>query len=151
MNIEIRVLRAGDDAVLSNVAPDVFDGPLDPAFTREFLADPRHHIAVAIDSGRVVGFASGVDYLHPDKAPEMWINEVAVAPTHRRRGLGKSLLRALFAVARQRRCGEAWVLTYRTNAAAMSLYASVDGMEGADEEGASNDALVGFTFAVERR
>jgi hypothetical protein len=27
----------------------------------------------------VVGFASAVHYVHPDKAPELWINEVGVA------------------------------------------------------------------------
>ena len=80
MTIEIRVLRQGDEAVLANVAPEVFDNPIDPQMTAEFLADPRHHIAVAIDGGVVVGFASGVHYVHPDKRPELWINEVGVAP-----------------------------------------------------------------------
>jgi GNAT superfamily N-acetyltransferase len=87
MAIEIKVLHRGDDNILMNVAAEVFDKPIDRELTREFLEDPRHHIAVAIDDGLVVGFASGVHYIHPDKPPELWINEVAVAPTHRRRGL----------------------------------------------------------------
>jgi len=65
----------------------VFDGPIDPVLTRKFLNDPRHHIVVAIHDEVVVGFASAVHYVHPDKAPQLWINEVAVAPPHRRRGL----------------------------------------------------------------
>src|SRR5690349_4783412 len=92
MPTEIKVLRRGDDAILANVAPEVFDNPIDPELTRQFLEDPRHHIAVAIDDGLVVGFASGVHYVHPDKPPELWINEVAIAPSHRGRGLGKLLL-----------------------------------------------------------
>jgi len=69
-----------------NVTAEVFDNPINAEWTREFLADPRHHIAVAIDDGLVVGFASGVHYIHPDKPAELWINEVGVAPAHRRRG-----------------------------------------------------------------
>ena len=107
MAVEIRVLVAGDDHVLSAVAPEVFDHPIDPDLTREFLSDPRHHLAVAIDDGMVVGFASAVHYVHPDKPPQLWINEVAVAPSHHRRGLGKAVLRALLDVGRAHRCTEA--------------------------------------------
>jgi ribosomal protein S18 acetylase RimI-like enzyme len=145
MAIEIRILRRGDDSVLSNVAAEVFDNPINPEFTREFLEDPRHHMAVAIDDGLVVGFASGVHYVHPDKPPELWINEVAVAPTHRRRGLGKAVLRALFEVGQTHHCAVAWVLTDRNNAAAMALYSSTGGTEGADETGPS-DATLGYSF-----
>jgi ribosomal protein S18 acetylase RimI-like enzyme len=145
MAIEIKVLERGDDAILANVAADVFDNPVDLRLTEEFLADPRHHIVVAIDDGLVVGFASGVDYVHPDKPRELWINEVALAPTHRRRGLGKAILRKLFKVGRARNCTCAWVLTDRGNAAAMGLYSSVGGTEGADDSGTS-DATIGYSF-----
>jgi ribosomal protein S18 acetylase RimI-like enzyme len=147
MAIEIKVLHRGDENILMNVAPQVFDNPIDMELTREFLADHRHHIAVAIDDGLVVGFASGVHYIHPDKLPELWINEVGLAPTHRRRGLGKAVLRALFEVARALNCTVAWVLTYRSNVAAMALYSSVGGTEGADHSGPSKDML-GYSFAL---
>ena len=147
MAIEIRVLQSGDEAILMNVAPEVFDNPIDANRTREFLADPRHHIAVAIDDGLVVGFASGVHYIHPDKPPELWINEVGLAPTHRHRGLGKVALKALLDVGRVHHCSVAWVLTYRNNPAAMALYASLGGIEGADTSGPS-DALLGYTFPL---
>ena len=150
MPVEIKVLRRGDDAILMNVAPGVFDNPVDPELTREFLEDPRHHIAVAIDDGLVVGFASGVHYIHPDKQPELWINEVAVAPTHRRRGLGKAVLKALFEVGRAHRCAVAWVLTDRSNAAAMALYIAVGGIEGADDTGPA-DAAQGYSFDLRER
>jgi predicted GNAT family acetyltransferase len=61
----------------------------------------------------------------PDKAPQLWINKVAVARQYRRQGLGKAVLGALFDVARIHRCTVAWVLTDQTNLAAMALYASV--------------------------
>jgi ribosomal protein S18 acetylase RimI-like enzyme len=147
MAIEIRVLRRGDDALLMNCAPGVFDNPIDPERTREFLEDPLHHIAVAIDDGIVIGYASGVHYVHPDKTPELWVNEVALAPAHRHRGLGKAVLGALLEVGRALGCGEAWVLTYRDNPAAIALYSSLGGTEGADKSGPAQE-MVGYTFTL---
>jgi ribosomal protein S18 acetylase RimI-like enzyme len=145
MAIEIKVLQPGDESVLMNVAAEVFDNPIDTELSREFLEDPRHHIAVAIDDGVVVGFASGVHYIHPDKPPELWVNEVAFAPTHRRLGLGKAVLTALFEVGRANNCKVGWVLTDRSNVAGMALYSSVGGTEGAD---GLSEAMVGYSFAL---
>jgi ribosomal protein S18 acetylase RimI-like enzyme len=141
VSVEIKILGRGDEVVLSNVAPGVFDYDIEKHRTSEFLGDPRHHLAVAVEAEFVVGFASAVHYVHPDKAPELWINEVGVAPTHRNRGLGKKLLRALFELGRNVGCGQAWVLTDRSNPSAMRLYASVGGMAAPDDQ-------VMFTFRL---
>lgn len=142
--IEIKILRKGDEDVLEHVADDLFDDLLDARATTAFLSDPRHHLAVALDGELVVGFASAVLYEHPDKPrPELWINEVGVAPTHQRLGLGRRVIDALLAVAREARCAEAWVLTDRGNRAAMRLYASAGGEE------ATGDHVM-FTFFLDR-
>jgi GNAT superfamily N-acetyltransferase len=127
--IDIRVLGPGDETVLQNLAPGVFDKPIDTNLTAEFLNDDRHHIAVALDGNMVVGFASGVTYVHPDKPVELWINEVGVAPSHRKQGIGKRVIQAIFDVGRASGCHGAWVLTDRLNAPAMQLYKSVGGTE----------------------
>lgn len=130
MPLEIRLLPAGAEAVLARVAPEVFDDPIIPPAAQAFLNDPNHFLAVALDAGVVVGFASGVRYWHPDKArPEFWVNEVGVGPDHRARGLGKALMTALLDAARAAGCAEAWVLTERDNAPALRLYASLGGAE----------------------
>jgi ribosomal protein S18 acetylase RimI-like enzyme len=132
--IAIKLLGAGDAAVLQTVAPDVFDNSLDPAATAIFLADPRHHIAVAIDEGVVVGFASAVHYVHPDKPqPELWINEVGVAETHRRQHLARRMLEALLNDARRLGCSQAWVLTHRSNEPALRLYQTSAGVEAEED------------------
>jgi aminoglycoside 6'-N-acetyltransferase I len=110
VTLDIRHLGPDDEPVLRRVAAGVFDHDVDPALASEFLRDPRHHLVVAIEDGSVVGFASGVHYVHPDKPAELWINEVGVAPSHQRRGLGKRLLQAIFArgspaTPTARRCG----------------------------------------------
>lgn len=128
-NITIRMLGPKDAAVLDDVAADVFDNEIDARWTAEFLADPRHHLAVALDGETVVGMASGVHYVHPDKPPELWVNEVGVAPTHHRQGIGRRLMEALFARGRELGCREAWLGTEEDNTAARRLYASVGGEE----------------------
>ena len=127
MTLEVRILQAGDASVLERVADDVFDGPVDPHWSAEFLADPRHHLAVAIDGGVVVGMASGVHYLHPDKPPQLFINEVGVASSHQGRGIGRRVLDALLERGRTLGCSEAWVLTDESNSIARKLYASAGG------------------------
>jgi hypothetical protein len=72
--IEIKVLASDDEGVLMNVAPGVFDNPIDPRMTNAFLSDFRHHLVVAVEDDK--------------PRPELWINEVGVAPTHEGHGLG---------------------------------------------------------------
>jgi len=127
MAFEVKVLGPQDAALLDHVAPDVFDRGIDAALRAEFLADPRHHLVVAIDGGVVVGFASAVHYVHPDKPTELWINEVGVAGSHRGRGIGKAIMAAMLEVAKDLGCREAWVLTDRGNEPAMRLYAAAGG------------------------
>ena len=124
MPIELRLLGPDDAHVLDHVAEDVFDHPVDPRWTRAFLTDTRHHMVVALDDGCVVGMISAVDYVHPDKAPQLWINEVGVAPSHQRHGIGRRLLDAMLEHGRALGCTEAWLGTEETNVAARRLYES---------------------------
>lgn len=128
-SLTIRMLGPNDAAVLSRVAPGVFDNPIDPHWTAEFLADPRHHMAVALSGRQVIGMASAVHYVHPDKPPEFWINEVGVAPSHQRQGIARQLLQALFAHGRALGCSEAWLGTEIDNLAARRLFADAGGRE----------------------
>ena len=118
--------------VLDDVAGEVFDHRVDPALAREFLADPRHHLVVACAGTTVVGMATALHYVHPDKPTELWINEIGVAPAYRRRGIGTRLLEALFAHGRAIGCREAWLGTEESNLAARRLYAKVARARGSD-------------------
>jgi GNAT superfamily N-acetyltransferase len=133
--IDVRILRAGEEAALASIADDVFDHEVDAGTAGKFLADPRHHIAVALDGTTVVAFASGVHYFHPDKpVPELFVNEVSVAPSHQGRGLGKAVVAALLQVGRELGCDQAWVLTDRENTAAMRLYAASGAREAPTDQ-----------------
>lgn len=134
MDVEIRVLQHGDANILTSVASEVFDDPVVMGVTERFLADPRNHLVVARDEGLVVGFISAVHYDHPDKPrPELWINEVSVAPSHQSQGIGSRLMQAVLQEGRKAGCAEAWVLTERANMAARRLYSKAGGTESPDK------------------
>jgi len=124
----IKILSPADLRLLLNAADDVFDNPIDETFAAEFLNDPRHHIVAAISDNEVVGFASAVHYIHPDKPPELWINEVGVAPSHQKQGIGKALMKELLQLGHKLGCKSAWVLTERSNEPANKLYKSSRGL-----------------------
>jgi len=124
MSVEIRLLGPNDAAVLDRCAEDVFDNAVSPRLADEFLSDARHHLVVAIDDGLVVGMATAIHYINPDKPPQLFISEVGVSSSHRSRGIGRAMLDSLVRRATELGCTEAWVLTDRDNVAARRMYES---------------------------
>ena len=137
----VRLLGPDDTDVLKNVIDGVFDNAVDMRLTDEFLRDARHHLAVALDDGTVVGMASALHYIHPDKPPELYINEVGVAESYRNRGIGRQLLRALLDHGKTLGCTQAWLGTERSNSAARRMYAAAGG-----EEEQEDTVIVWFTL-----
>jgi ribosomal protein S18 acetylase RimI-like enzyme len=128
----VHVVTEANASLLERVAPDVFDGPLQPELVEAFLARHDHLLVVAVAEGVVVGMASGVTHLHPDKPLQLFMNEVGVAEAMRRRGVASALCRALLERSRELGCGEAWVATEAGNVAARALYAALGGVEDED-------------------
>jgi GNAT superfamily N-acetyltransferase len=127
LNVDIRLATSDDSASLLAADAELFDYPVDPECTAEFLADPRHHIALAMCGCRVVGFASAIHYLHPDKAPHLFINEVAVLAEFRNQGIARGMVKLLCEHGRTLGCTEAWVATEPGNAAAHRTYSAAGG------------------------
>lgn len=123
----VRILEATTVEQVEAAAP-LYDGPpLRPA-TDAFLADPRHHLLVALDDdGRTVGFISGVEVTHPDKGTEMFLYELAVAEDARRQGTGLALTTSLADLARSQGCYGMWADVDIDNAAAHSTYRAAGG------------------------
>lgn len=125
MDVRIVPLSPSTAPLLQAAAAEVLDHPVDPAQLAAFLADPRHLMLLAIDRGEVVvGIASGTELLHPDKPPQLFMNEVSVAPAHRKKGIGRRLVAALVAEARDRGCTYAWLGTAADNAAGQACFAA---------------------------
>jgi aminoglycoside 6'-N-acetyltransferase I len=128
MQVEVRLLGPDDLDLLLGAEPDVFDLPCRRDLAEAFLADPRHHLAGAIEHGRLVGMAEAVECLRPDKPPELFIAELGVTARLRRRGIGLRLVRLLVAHARALGCAGAWVATELDNAPARALYRAAGGV-----------------------
>lgn len=125
---DVRRMRAGDDALVIG-APELFDRPPTAEATALFLSRDGHHLLMAFDGDRAVGFVSGVETTHPDKGTEMFLYELAVAEDARSRGVGRSLVAALADVARERSCYGMWVLTDDDNPAAVRAYEAAGGRQ----------------------
>lgn len=128
-SLVVRMLDPSDAPLLEEAGAEVFDHATNPKWTAEFIDDPRHHMAIALIDDRVVGMASAIHYVHPDKAPVLWVSEVGVADAHLRKGIGKRLLEVLFQHGRSLGCREAWLGTEEDNTAARGLYAAAGGRE----------------------
>ena len=125
--MDIRVLRPGDDGLVA-AASHLFDGPARPDATARFLAEDGHHLLVAYEDERAVGFVSGVEVTHPDKGTEMFLYELAVDEPFRRRGIGRALVERLAALARAAGCYGMWVVTDEDNEAARATYEGTGGV-----------------------
>lgn len=124
MKMEIVRLQPGDDALVMRLAEDVFDEPVRADRLAAYLRQPGHFMIVALADGLVVGQCAAVIHRHPDKASELYIDEVGVSPTFQRRGIARTMLDAMFAIGRENGCEEAWVGTEPDNAPARALYES---------------------------
>ena len=124
MPIRIFKLDADNADLLETVAPEVFDYRVQAEYLEAFINDPRHVMFIAAEDKTVVGMASAVEYFHPDKAPQLWINEVGVAATHRGQRIGRQLVAALVDDAKDRRCTYAWLGTDVDNHPAQRCFGS---------------------------
>ncbi|TPK40654.1 GNAT family N-acetyltransferase [Mesorhizobium sp. B2-5-3] len=124
MKMEIVRLDAGNDALVMRVAEDVFDEPVRPDRLAVYLREPGHFMVVGLADGVTVGQCAAIIHRHPDKATELYIDEVGVSPAFQRQGIARKMLDAMFAIGRENGCEEAWVGSEPDNRAARALYES---------------------------
>jgi aminoglycoside 3-N-acetyltransferase I len=133
--ISIRRLVPSDEGVVRELA--TYDGPGDP---EGLLADPRTLLLVAFDGERPVGFvlAHELPRRHGGRA-NLFVYEVEVAETHRRRGIATALFERLAELASEHGIRTGFVLSEPDNGPANALYRSVGG--------ATDSVTVEWTFS----
>lgn len=126
-DVRVDEWRAADAGRAGAVA-HLFDDALDPHALEAFLVDDRHHLLIASIGGEPAGMVTAVELLHPDKPrPEMFLYELGVDASFRRRGVATALLRGLLDLSRARGCGDVFVLADETNGAADATYRRAGG------------------------
>jgi GNAT superfamily N-acetyltransferase len=88
-----------------------------------FGTGPAAEVLVADVGGEIVGFALFFPTFSTFLArPGLWLEDLYVKPSHRTRGLGRRLLRAVAALAVERRCGRFEWAVLDWNAPAIAFY-----------------------------
>ena len=126
VRVWVRRATSGDGREVSRFEA-AFDYDVLSDETRRFLLDERHHLLLGYVDDRPAGFVSAVEIFHPDKRPELFLNEIGVVESARRRGVARALIEELKRLGRERGCAVMWVLTDDDNDAAMGLYRSTGG------------------------
>lgn len=123
MKVEFRRIGPEDAGLLQAAAEDVFDDEVDVARAEVFLRDPRNILIVAVAGGLIVGQIQAVAHAHLDAAPDLFIDNLGVTPSWRRRGVARRLIALALEAGRLAGAEEAWVLTELDNAVAQAAYA----------------------------
>ncbi len=122
MAIVIHGVTAENADLLKTVADDVFDEEITTDRLGPFLAAPGHMRFVAVEADQVVGQIRGMVHVQLDRASDLYIDNLGVAPSHKRRGIATMLIAALFAWAKAQGCISVWLATETDNDEAIGLY-----------------------------
>lgn len=106
---------------------------LDPHYLEGFLKCDRNYLLVALVNDEPVGFALAYRLMRVDRAQDMMLfYEIVVDEDYREQGVGKELIQFLKRMCRESNIMKMWVLSNRSNIAAMELYRSTGGVESAE-------------------
>jgi ribosomal protein S18 acetylase RimI-like enzyme len=126
MEITVKRVRKGDDLSLVKRALEEVDRRVvEQGSIESFLADVDNYLFIATDGHDPVGTLSGYSLVKPFRhAREYFLYEIGVIVNRRKLGIGRMLVNAFIDSARLAGASEIWVLTDRSNVAAVSLYQS---------------------------
>jgi ribosomal protein S18 acetylase RimI-like enzyme len=131
MSDQINIVVAGPaDAVrFARMKGWAFRKPAPDSHWVGILADSQCATFLALAGDAAVGMATGTVMPQQDMPSAFYINEIAVAPGYRCRGIATRLMHAMFDVAQRRGCGGVWLGTEAENSAARALYRKLGGRE----------------------
>jgi len=100
----------------------------DYSYLVDFLKNNSNFFIVATESGEPIGFVLAYELERLDRPqPMMLLYEVSVLESKRRQGVAKAMMNLLKSICRERNILKMWVLTEKTNKAAMQTFESAGG------------------------
>lgn len=117
-------MAAGDPRLFDR-AMDMFGGV--SGGSQAFLETPSALAFVASEAGEIFGWCCGYHLIRPDNSSMLYLHRLEVAQEHRRRGIGRALLRAFMSAGAQAGATRMFLMTGKANAPAQALYESLGG------------------------
>ncbi|HTK81820.1 MAG TPA: GNAT family N-acetyltransferase [Bacteroidota bacterium] len=126
MALTVKRVRAFDPMLLQQLFSESGSTTISP--NPAFFEDRKNILLVAYEGLRPCGFLCG--YLLTSlrvQSPKLFLYSIDVAPEYRRRGAGTLLISELTSIARDNSCSEIFVLSNKSNNAAVRLYERTGG------------------------
>ena len=118
MSFSVTAMQAEHIAAIAELEKDCFSEPWSENALAEELSNPDSHFLVA-ERGEVAGYI-GVQEI----CGEAYVTNIAVFENHRKKGIGRALLKAAADGAKQRNCEFITLEVRVSNAHAIALYES---------------------------
>jgi ribosomal protein S18 acetylase RimI-like enzyme len=104
-------------------------------YMRAFLGEDKNILILGLEDNSPVGFALAYLLDRVDRNQAMMLfYEIVVLDHHQGRGLGTMMINQLKRIGRDRTVMEIWVLTNRSNSAAVNLYRSTGAKPVGDDD-----------------
>lgn len=140
--MKVRRLRVGDEAIakiaiqkLKDETPREVRENLDTDYLREFLSSERNYLVTALSEGQPVGLVLAYRLMRVDRDQDMMLfYEIVVDEENREHGIGSLLINELKKICKEEGIMKMWVLTNRSNVAAVELYKKTGGIESASSD-----------------
>ncbi|NEI37079.1 GNAT family N-acetyltransferase [Rhizobium leguminosarum] len=125
--------------LLENIAEEVFDQEINAQRLATYLKSSGHLMIIAVCEKQVIGQIAAYVHSHPDRASDVYIDNLGVAPPFQRRGVARRLLDEVLAWGKTLDCDQAWIVTDTENNAARALYQG---------RGAAAEPIVMFSYKL---
>jgi ribosomal protein S18 acetylase RimI-like enzyme len=135
MAIHVQRIATVDDAFINQLNLLFDEGSeWDVVQGSKFLSDPNNALFVGFWESTPAGFATAYRLQRYDRRQaEVYLDEIGVDEAYQQRGIGKALMRAVQRWSVEVDASGVWLVTNKSNTAAVALYTSMDGEEDASD------------------
>lgn len=133
--IEFKKLTLGDEELLKQTVYNFRQQEITTEKATSFLSNPTNIVEVAIDEGKVVGYALAYQLNRMDNGKDfMLIFHLFVAEDHQRKGIARTIMTRLLDYAKKTPLHYVLLITQTDNSKARALYESLGGYNHPDDK-----------------